>query len=259
MLQSSFSNSLKVSCLFLFISILSLLLAPIHVMAQNPKPIYDGRLSRTPTKLSPSEDALVKEKILPAAQKTWHEDGSDQGCDAGLNPGAVDITGGSFTRANADQKAILYTFCSTGHNMALNGIAVIENDKVVSHVIYEGGWDSAIGALPDINGNGLSEILVASGGTNQGETWRSVAIIELSENTVTKFGRTGVFSDNCGANEKKCKVEAQRLSVMPGKTPVFYRETFAGGEGGGKDGWKKSGALKPVTLENDEQEYEFVK
>jgi hypothetical protein len=253
-------NPLKPCCLFVLSLLLSGLVVPPCVLAQNPKPIYDGRLALGSTKLSSSEDALVKEKILPAAQKRWHEDESDQGCIEGLNSGAIDMARGSFTKPNSDQRAILYTYCSTGHNMALNGIAIIENDKVVSHIVYEGGWDSAIGALPDINGNGRSEILVASGGTNQGQTWRSISIIELSDTIVlTKFGMTGVFSDNCGAVEKNCKVEAYRISVKSGGTPVFYREAFVNGGSGKESGWKKSDALKRISLENDELEYEFVK
>jgi hypothetical protein len=259
--ESSPFNILKTSSAFLFILVLSGLVVLPRALAQNPKPIYDGRLALTSTKLSPSEDALVKDKILPAAQKIWREDESDRGCASGLKTGAIDIARGSFTKPNSDQRAILYTYCSTGHNTALNGIAVTENDKVVSHIVYEGGWDSAIGALPDINGNGRSEILVATGGTNQGETWRSVSILELSDSiVVTKFGRTGVFLDNCGAIEKNCKVEAYRISVQPGGTPVFYREAFVNrGDGNSGGGWKKSEALKRISLENDELEYEFVK
>ena len=235
--------------------------APAVCFAQDSKPFYDARLALHATKLSDSEEKLLQGKVVSAARNNWHEQEEDQACEEGIQPFAIDITRGSFTKPESDQKAILYRYCSTGHNTALNGIAVIENDRVVSHIAYEGGWDNAIGSLPDINGNGRSEILVASGGTNQGETWGSVSILELSDSiVVTKFGHTTTYSDDCGKGGKTCKSEAYRLSVKPGKTPVFYREAFVGkGAGNGAASWKKSEALKPISLEEDEIEYQFIR
>jgi hypothetical protein len=38
------------------------------------------------------------------------------------------------------------------HNMARNGIALIEHGQVVAHIVYEGGCDHAIGAMPGLWG-----------------------------------------------------------------------------------------------------------
>ncbi len=249
---------LTVSCLLLFISLSSHPAVPENAFTQDLKPIYDGRLSLTASKLLPSEEALMKEKILPAARKLWHAQESDLVCTPDFEPTALDRAQGSFTRPKSDQRAILYRYCETGHNMALNGIAIIENAQVVTHIVYEGGWDNGIGAMPDLNGNGLSEILVASGGTNQGVTWKSISIIELSVNRVTKFGQTETYSDNCGVGEKNGKAEACRLSVKVGETPVFYREAFV--NKGVCDGgtWTKSGTPRQISLKEDETEYQFI-
>jgi len=246
--------------LILFIAILMGLIAPVEAPAQNWKPIYDGRLILKQTRPSSSEGILMQESVLPAARKTWHEQESDRLCTAGFEAAAIDIVRGSFTRPESDQKAILYRYCETGNNMALNGIAVIENAQVVAHVLYEGGWDNAIGALPDINGNGLSEIVVATGGTNMGETWEAISIIEVSGSGVMKFGQTKTRSDNCGADEKHGKAEACRLSVKVGSTPIVCRETFVNdGFCGGTGKWRKSGDQKQISLEEDEIEYELIK
>jgi len=255
-LQAKISTkTLKVSCLLLFISILSHAAIPENACTQDSKQIYDGRLTLNTTKLSPSEEALFKEKVLPSV-RNWHEQESELVCNPGFEATAIDIAQGAFTRPKSDQRAILYSYCVTGHNMALNGIAIIDNDQVVAHIVYEGAWNNAIGAMPDLNGNGLSEILVASGGTNQGITRASISIIELSGNGVMKFGWTETFSDNCGGGDDNCKAEASRLSVKAGKTPVFYREAFVNKDGGK---WVRSGTPRHISLKMDETQYELIK
>lgn len=242
---------------FLLIFALAILLncpAPGDAAAQGAKRIYDGRLSPKPGILLPSEQALLKEKVLPAAAR-WQKQG-DSICTGGDDAAGLDAAMGSFTRPASVQRAILYRYCTTGHNRAVNGIAVIENGQLAAHVLYEGGWDNAIGAIPDLNGNGRSEIIVASGGTNQGVTWKSIAVIEVSDGGVAKFGRLQTFSDDCGVNES-CRAEACRLSAKAGKAPVFYREDFVKKGTAGK--WGGPGPAKEVSLEKDEIEYHVVK
>lgn len=245
--------------ILLLISALSLFTAAQIASAQDLKPIYDGRLSLNPTRLTPSEETLLKEKILPAAAALWHEQESGSVCTPGFEATAFDIAKGSFTRPNSVQSAILYRYCATGHNMALNGIAVVENGKTIAHIVYEGCWDEAVGAMPDLNGDGLSEILLASGGTNQGVTWRSISIIGLSGDAVTKFGKTQVYLDDCGAGQKNCRSEAFKLSVKVGKAPVFFREIFV--NRGAPDGaaWVKSGAPGRISLEADDIDYQVIR
>jgi len=225
-----------------------------NAAAQDTKRIYDGRLSPKPGIILPSEQALLKNKVMPVVRK-WQNQG-DSICTGGAEASGIDAAMGSFTRPASVQRAILYRYCMTGHNRAVNGIAVIENGQLAAHVVYEGGWDNAIGAVPDLNGNGRSEIIVATGGTNQGMTWKSIAIIELTDNSVAKFGRLQTFSDDCGVSDS-CRAEACRLSVKTGKAPVFYREDFAGKGSGGK--WDRTGPAKEVSLEKDEIEYHAVK
>lgn len=224
-----------------------------NAAAQQAKRIYDGRLSPKPGIVLPSERTLLKEKAVPAA-RAWQQQ-SDSICTGG-DEAAVDIAHGSFTRPASVQKALLYRYCTIGHNRAVNGIAVIENGQLAAHLVYEGGWDNAIGAVAGLNGNGRSEIIVASGGTNQGITWKSIAIIELTDNSVAKLGRLQTFSDDCGVNEP-CRAEACRVSAKAGKPPVFYREDFIRKGADGK--WGKPGPPRQISLEKDEIEYFFIK
>jgi hypothetical protein len=214
-------------------------------------------MALAPAKVSPSEESLLKAVIAPAARKFWRERRRDRDCVSGPDIRAIDVAPGAFTRPKAEQKAILYSFCEVGHNQNLDGIAIVENGAVVSHIVFEGASNTAIGALPDINGNGLAEIVVAAGGTNQGTTWSGISIVEISGPAITRFGQTVTSSDNCGANEDDCTVEANRISVKRGASPAFYSETFV--RKGDTGPWRKSAALSALTLHQDETRYELLK
>jgi hypothetical protein len=245
--------------MFPFVTVLAMLCVVAGVFAGEPKPLYDGRLSLPPSPIAPSYTALLKERILPAARQFWQEQEEIATCIIGEEPVAMDIAQGSFTRADSRQQALLYRFCQTGHNRALNGIAVIENDRMVAHILYSGGWDNAIGAMPDLNGNGLSEIVLACGGTNMGQTWKSMAIIEATARGVTAFGRKQIYSDNCGVADTGGKAQAGRLSVKPGKTPLYFRDGFVNtGVCRGVGEWKKFEVRKPIFLDADETEYSLI-
>ena len=209
--------------------------------------LYDARTSPKPAAPSAAEAALLESAVRPAARQAFQK---LEGCADEFT--VVDVAAGSFTRAQARQKAILYRYCTTGHGFAADGLAVIEDGRVVAQVFYEGGWDSALGALPDLNGDGLSEILVASGGTNQGITTTSVAVIGVASG-VKKFGRFQVYEDNCGSGAAP-NVSASKLLARPGKSPAFFSEelTNSSCEGGS---WRKKGSLKPAAAEADRIEY----
>lgn len=222
--------------------------------AQNLRPIYDARKSPQPTKVSSLEMAILNRDVKPAAKRFWNKRGEE--CESEFE--AIDVAQGSFTKASSAQKVILYRYCPTGHNFALNGVAIFEDGRLVSHYGYEGSWDNAIGSLPDIDGNGLSEILIATSGTNQGITWGVVSIIELSDKEIRKFGITDTYSDNCGAQEKGTAT-AYRLSAIMGATPAFQRETFVSRDCGGSGAWSKSGEIKQVAMRKDKVEYKRIK
>ena len=231
------------------------------VFARGVITVYDARRVLKTAGLSDSENGVVKEKVWPAARKQWSEQQVDRNCEAGTGPVVIDVARGSFTKPHSDQKAILYRYCQTGRNISLNGIAVVENGSVVSHLIYEGDRENGVGALPDITGHGLSELLLSSGGTDQGITWGAIRIIELSDTIVLmKFGRTKTLLDECGADEKNGKVTACRISVKAGPIPDFHRQLYvAEGACGESGAWKKEGKLERFSLENDRTDYQFVR
>jgi alpha-tubulin suppressor-like RCC1 family protein len=220
-------------------------------LAQAPKAIFDGRLTLRPGALPAEQQAFLKRAVLPAARKEWKDQEGE--CERGFQPQAVDVAHGAFTRAGAAQDAILYRYCTIGHARALNGIAILQDGQLAAHVVYEGDESHAIGALPDINGDGISEILLSGGSTNQGINSKWITILQLG-GEVTRFGHTQTYEDNCGAVEDNCKTTAWRISVKPGPAPAFFREAFV------QDGrtWKRTAPLVALKLDEDETEYELL-
>jgi hypothetical protein len=245
-------NCVLFMCLF---AALSLTAFP----AQDVRPVYDARLTPKAVALPAAEESIVRREVARTARAIWGL--RLQNCDSDSGkPDIIDHAQGSFTRQGASQTAILYRYCTTGHNFALDGIAIIEHDQIVSHLVYEGSWDNALGALPDLNGNGQTELLISTGGINMGETWGVVTIIELADNNVRKFGMAQTYMDNCGVAENEGEATAYRISARAGARPVFYREAFGNKDcGGNKDKWTSLGNRKQISLRPDEIKYRRVK
>ncbi|HEX8141058.1 MAG TPA: hypothetical protein VF553_00575 [Pyrinomonadaceae bacterium] len=238
-------DALRALSMLLFLSLFD---EAASVMAQNLRVVYDGRIERSITKPSHAEVQLIRRYALPKARRFWR---SDDACREGFE--VVDAASGSFTKPNAAQRAILYRFCIRGHNIANNGIVIIEGGSIVAHIVYDGGEDYSIGALEDINGNGLSEIIIGDGSTNQGYTVNVALLIEISPPGVRKFGIADVYEDNCGAVEQ-CETNAYKISVKPGPTPIFYREAFRQRN----ERWTRAGNAARYRLRPNESSYNLL-
>ena len=241
-------------CLFvvLFITIL----AVGSVSAQSMAPLYDGRPNQTPSLASKTDEAIFRRQILPAAKRAWASRQSE--CTDGWegNPEVRDVAVGAFTKSDATQRAILYNYCTPAHAYAFNGIAIVENGRVISHLSYQSDWQHAIATAPDINGNGLSELIVVAGTTNQGTTWSTITLIELGGTEIQRFGFTEVLSDSCGNNEK-AGADAYRVLVRKGIQPEFYREQFR--RGCNQKAWRRIRAAAKIAMDNEGVEYRRLK
>jgi hypothetical protein len=84
-----------------------------------------------------------------------------------------------------------------------------------------------MGVTPDLNQNGVSEIVLVGGSTNQGYTGSAIALYELQSGNLTYLGRTTTYSDNSGAVESdRVQATAYRISAQPSVNPTFLREIY---------------------------------
>lgn len=157
---------------------------------------------------------------------------------------------GSFTKSDAKQKAYVYSICELGRGFGVGGILIAENDVVVAHYVGQIGWSARLSTLPDINKDGVAEILYADGGSGQGYTSTSVEILNFKDGTFKSLGEAQTYSDNSGAAEDESKAEtlAYKISVQPASAPVFLREVYEK-KGNAKD-WTLVKKSEKFSLEN---------
>lgn len=214
--------------------------------------IIDGRASTERNTPSAADVALLEREVMPVAQQIWEIEQQTPGCENTF--GIVDFTTGYFTDTEVEQKAFLYQYCNTGHNFAKNGIAIVRGDRVVAHAVYSGSWDNAIASLPDINRNGLSEIVVRTGGTNMGIGWRTINLIELSATGVVPLGQAKIYQNPCGFDPQK-QSSAYALYVRPGENPVFYRDVY---ESTCIENWVRTQSQQPIELDRNNITYQWI-
>jgi hypothetical protein len=218
--------------------------------------IYDGRASdRKQTEPTKADEELMT-KEFTAKESVIKTKFADRYCDESERAG-VSVTGvaeGSFTKPSTKQRALLYEVCSTGSShFGVGGIAIFEDGKVVSHYVYgeEGLFNGGIFALPDINKNGLSELMMTEGQMHQGYGSESIEIAEFKDGNLTNIGGTQVSSDNSGAAEDESKAEAEafKITAQPSANPTFFRENYSQ-KGNAKD-WLLTKKSEKFSLEKD--------
>ena len=200
----------------------ALLLAQISfisaINAQQTIVINDPAAKPEKVVLSPAEESLMSRQVLPKARKYW---AANDACEEDF--AVMGEAKGAFTKANSNQTLVFYQFCQTGNGFGNNGLVLIENGKIVRNYVSEGGWALNLRSLPDINQNGLNEFLVYySGGMHQGAGGIGVDVMEFSANGVKGLG----WFQASGFNDEDENLE-YKVSVKPGKMPVFYREKYA--------------------------------
>ncbi len=160
--------------------------------------------------------------VLPPARKNWTENVCTE--DFSISGTA----NGSFTGQNVAQTAYLYEFCQTGNGFANDGIVIAEAGKIVAHYLYEGAWTLNLTNLPDINNNGIDELVVHnSGGMHQGVFGTGLDILEISPNGVKELGATQTSYNDCEADLRKgCRDDNYKITADKGETPVFYSQKF---------------------------------
>lgn len=218
----------------LFGFLIAFCLLPASTLAQTT--VNDPTQNEKPPAASAAEENLIKNQVLPKARKLWS---ANEVCTE-----EFEIAGtarGAFSKPNASQTLIFYQFCQTGNGFGNNGLVLVENGKIVGSYVSEGGWALSLSSLPDINQNGLNEFaLYHSGGMHQGQGGTGVDIMEFSAAGVKGLGwfQADSFGEETGDFSYK-------VTVKPGKTPIFYREKYIST---GENKWRKSGKTAAFKL-----------
>jgi hypothetical protein len=219
-----------------------------NAFAQATVIVNDPTKTAKPIMPSAAEESLITRSVLPKARKLWAE---DETCTEEFE--IAGVAKGAFTKANAGQTLIFYQFCQIGNGFGHNGLVLIENGKIASSYVSAGGWAIGLKALPDINQNGLDEFAVYySGGMHQGQGGTGVDVMEFSAaGAVRGLGwfQGDMFGEETGDYGYK-------VTVKPGKTPVFYREKYISLS---DNKWRKSGKIAAFKLGKPYGKFDVLK
>ena len=148
----------------------------------------------------------------------------------------LDVADGSFTAPNLEgQRAVLYRYSYT------NGVVILSDGSIVAH--YSGGpgdfaFYTAIKSLPDVNQNGLSEIVLFR---NVEDNEDIISYLFEAKGDKIKFlGEAGFFAAGYLAGDdvdvEKVKQNAYVVTVQPSKNPVWLQDVYE--RTGSKGAWK---------------------
>lgn len=223
--------------------------------------VYDGRkLEDKSDKTASAADKDFVWKEFQKVEAKAKQQMGDQYCSDPVK-NLEDIYGvaeGSYTKPNSSQKAYLYYVCELGRGFGVGGIMIVEDQKVVSNYLDKVSWSETIHSLPDINKNGLNEILLAGGGSGQGYTTMSIDILEFASGKLNQLGQTETYSSNGGAVEKESEIlsTAYKISVQPAKEPIFTREVFE--QKGNSKNWTTSKKAEKFNLDKTDVKWKEI-
>lgn len=209
--------------------------------AANLKPIFDGRRYFEPQpNLTPLERKTFNDVVYWQAQRAWQDKNT---CDNELE--ILDAATGAYLRPRAVQKAVLYRFCRFARQLGYSGLAIFENGALVRHEVFEGGSEFALGKMPDLNRDGLDELLISYSGINTGEDWMVADIVQLDGSLTRRMTSFDGYQGFCASLEPVKLSKAWKTYVEVGATPRFYQQEFRGLCNSSKP-LVQSGRLKPV-------------
>lgn len=234
--------------------------------------VYDGREGpngkEKEFEATKADTDFVQKEVRPQGEvikKLVGQENQADGSPCYEDPYRVEgVAEGAFTKADSKQKAYLYTLCQGDggrETFYIGGILIAENGKTIANYVYgELLGYAEIKSLPDINQNGLSEIVLTPRSVvNEGYYTSAIEIVEISANKIVGLGATQTFSNSPdtgetgGQGEKSGSSTGYIISVQTGKTPAFFRETYH--RKSDDDSWvlkKKSEKFAPTKIDNSE-------
>lgn len=219
--------------------------------------LFDGRSGSVKYgRLSTADGALVEADVRKRAKDgslkaevfadfNWKEEFSID-----------DVAEGAFTKPGANERALLYRYSYT------NGVVILSDGDIVAH--YSGGpgdyaFYIAIKSLPDVNKNGLSEIILLRNVEDSEDI--IPYLFEVKDGAPKFIGEAGYFDSGYeagdGTNAEKTKQRAYRAIVKPSKTPEFWHETYE--RNGSKGKWRLAKKAEKFSWEDRGGEYNMTR
>ena len=139
---------------------------------------------------------------------------------------------GSFTKSGSSQKAFLYYGGCQGISLSKKayGLMIVENGEEISSRFYSSENLLKVKQLPDINRNGLSELVFIKtfhfgSMMDYDETWLDIVEYK-SDKTFDFLGKATTHWWAGLARDPKNNSANYKIFVKPSAAPTFFRETY---------------------------------
>jgi len=228
--------------------ILVLLIAATS-LGQNPpatkRQLFDFRIEKrnSPPKVGPGLQRTVLTKVFrryltddTRCKSNFEASGNDYLAAARkagqFVPSILDSTSGSFTAAGKTEVAYLISVgeCNASHadNYGSKRVAIFSGDELVAN--FDINFNSSILKKTDLNGDGINELLLATGDMAQGTLVETAALYSFENgkpNVIEDFGQ--VTEDSCASGMPGSDAKAVVLEIgvaTQGKMPKFKIDNY---------------------------------
>lgn len=173
-------------------------------------------------KCNPQFDASGSSDVLEAARKAGQ-----------ITPSIVDNATGSFTGPGKTETlyVIFVGECMASHadNFGTRRAAIFSGQQLVADVDLD--FKQNIERKTDLNSDGIDELLMTSGYTNQGTTTEMAALFSFQNGRMKVAHDFGVvYEDSCASGFPGSESKASALyisDVFPGRMPKLTQENYA--------------------------------
>lgn len=174
------------------------------------------------SKCNSNFDASGSSDLLTAARKAGE-----------IVPSIADMTTGSFTGPGKTETLYVIfvgeCFASHADNFGTRRVAIFSGQQLVADVDVD--FKQTIERKTDLNSDGIDELLMTSGYTNQGTTTEMAALFSFQNGRMKVLNDFGVISeDSCASGFPSSETRASVLyisDVFPGRMPKLTQENYS--------------------------------
>lgn len=151
----------------------------------------------------------------------------------------------AFTRRGADQQAVLYLLSRWPRCCPNLGLALIEDQRLLGSFAFD-AVAQTLAAVPDLDGDGLEELVMSGEFGMGGHSERSFTLLSLASGAPRSLGGSLLGSSDCAAMGAKGR-RAVRVTATPGLAPVFRAGHYVAGCE--TQDWLPDGGTRMLKLE----------
>jgi len=208
--------------------------------------LFDFRNDRPvgPPKIGPAVERQVLSKVFRKyltdpnqCNSEFDPGGSDDPLKAARNAGQIvpsitDVMNGSFTAPGKAETAYVISVseCNASHadNFGTKRVAIFSGPQLLANVDVE--FRSGIVRKSDLNGDGMDELLMTTGDTNQGITIETAGLLDFRNSKLRVIEDLGtVFEDSCASELPGSSIKASVITIAPaapGDMPKLRMENY---------------------------------